>query len=169
MLRSPQYPTEAGIVISGTASKSKWLTQDKSTEVQSTYFLYLWCMTHVCPRARVHRAEDNVQEPVLSCHHLCPGLWTWVLGLGVKCRYPLSHLTGPAAAFFCSGACIFCPLIVPFEEQTLSNLMRSHLSTVSFMGCSFRVMFIFPPVLCFCFLIDLHVPFKMYRIDACAH
>lgn len=41
------------------------------------------------------RSDDNIQESVLSFHHVCPGNQTQMSRRGSKHLYPLGHLTGP--------------------------------------------------------------------------
>jgi hypothetical protein len=41
-----------------------------------------------------HRSEDNLWRPVLSFHHVCPGVGTQVIRFVSKYLYLLRHLAG---------------------------------------------------------------------------
>lgn len=53
-------------------------------------------------------SQDNLQESLLSVHHLGPRESTQVLSLGVRCLSPINHHTG-SAELTCEGAAMPVP------------------------------------------------------------
>lgn len=99
-----------------------------------------------------------------SLHQSCLGL---NLGPQPWWRVPLS--TVPS---YKTSKCLICSMYFLYFNCTFwrANALKFEeviFITVSLVGCSFWVIFVFPPVLCFC-LIDLHTPFKMHHIDTYA-
>jgi hypothetical protein len=76
----------------------------------------------MCPTAHLSRAGENLQESVLSFHHVGPECQAQVISLGGAHLSLMSHLTSSVVFVFNDGFCSF-----EFMPGLASLLLLQHL------------------------------------------